>query len=324
MSGEKLAPKGPTNGLVRENSKDEKEKNDVIDDSFIIISDIGSGKSSKVFEMKHKQTKKLIAVKKIYITNADKESFIKDVSVLHNYNKCPYIVHFFGYLNVYNDVFIYSDLMTMCFNKLLKLTPLTEQIKTGIIPERILGNLTFCTLNALQFIQVINVGKESRKTGIHGNIKPSNLLINKEGEIKLCDFTNSNSFNSPEYMAPEIFQSTGSVFDIRADFWSLSITLLELATGEYPYKTRKNPGIPVKPYEIMLEILNNKEPTLEGKNGLQFSKDFKNFVTSCLKKTVTDRPNVETLLISKFVEYKNENVKEWFEKILDGNKKNKI
>ena len=40
-------------------------------------------------------------------------------------------------------------------------------------------------------------------------------------------------------MAPEIFESNGSVVGIKADFWSLGITLIELATGEYSFKNCK-------------------------------------------------------------------------------------
>jgi serine/threonine protein kinase len=69
------------------------------------------------------------------------------------------------------------------------------------------------------------------------DVKPSNILINKLGEIKLCDFGIAgelvNSFLATDigckpYLAPERINpiKTGAKYDQRSDVWSYGITMV--------------------------------------------------------------------------------------------------
>jgi mitogen-activated protein kinase kinase 4 len=49
------------------------------------------------------------------------------------------------------------------------------------IPETILGKIVVATVNGLNYL------KETHKI-IHRDVKPSNILINQQGKIKICDF----------------------------------------------------------------------------------------------------------------------------------------
>jgi mitogen-activated protein kinase kinase 7 len=282
---------------------------------FIDICELGSGTCGLVKKMQHKQTGQLIAVKQMRIAGNAEENkrIIMDLDVVLKCHNCENIVSCLGYFISDSDVWICMDLMTMCFDKLIKLTKKP-------IPEPILGKLTLCTLQALNFLkQTHNV--------IHRDIKPSNLLINKNGEIKLCDFGISGTLVDSKvqtrnagcagYMAPERIKLENSEYDIRADVWSLGITLVELATGEYPFKNC------LSEFSVMTAILDNDPPKLEGD---QFSHSFKEFVRLCLIKDVEKRPKYNILLQNSFIQhYKNENVdiKGWFIKILEENK-NKV
>lgn len=73
------------------------------------------------------------------------------------------------------------------------------------------------------------------------DMKPSNILVKRNGEVKLCDFgvsgqlhdSMSNSFvGTRSYMAPE--RLIGSTYSSRSDVWSVGLTLIELCTGRYP------------------------------------------------------------------------------------------
>jgi len=81
---------------------------------------------------------------------------------------------------------------------------------------------------------------------IHRDIKPHNLLLTKDGVVKISDFGLAKSLSSgtqitqsgmvmgtPEYMSPE--QCNGEKVDIRADIYSLGATLFEMLIGKPPY-----------------------------------------------------------------------------------------
>lgn len=73
-------------------------------------------------------------------------------------------------------------------------------------------------------------------------MKPENLLLDKEFNIKICDFgwvseniqEKKNIFcGTYEYMAPEMIQ--GKSYDYRVDIWALGILLYELLHGNAPF-----------------------------------------------------------------------------------------
>ena len=163
---------------------------------------------------------------------------------------------------------------------------------------------------------------------IHRDIKPSNILIDINGNIKLCDFgisgnlINSNALSRNNagcagYMAPERIDPIdphNPVYDIRADVWSLGITLVELAKGKYPYKHSQTE------FEVMTTILTCDAPRLEG---AQFTEHFKSFVNQCLVKDFTQRPKYAQLLEHPFVQYYKQcevDVRSWFRASLAKNK----
>ena len=78
---------------------------------------------------------------------------------------------------------------------------------------------------------------------IHRDIKPQNIIISKEGKVKVTDFgiarvssaqtINSNAMGSVHYISPE--QARGNYSDERSDIYSLGISLYEMITGQVPF-----------------------------------------------------------------------------------------
>ena len=87
---------------------------------------------------------------------------------------------------------------------------------------------------------------------IHGDIKPKNVRLNREGQLKVLDFgiakglsltrkLTRNDFGSVSYMSPERLDS-GDV-DVHTDLWSVGVLLYELATGRVPFEAETTPRL---------------------------------------------------------------------------------
>ena len=90
-----------------------------------------------------------------------------------------------------------------------------------------------------------------RQGVMHGDLKPSNILIDANADtVKLADFGMSRIFERqfayyPEslegtlpYISPEQTGRTNKPVDYRSDFYSLGVTLFQVATGRLPFETK--------------------------------------------------------------------------------------
>nr|XP_045613553.1 dual specificity mitogen-activated protein kinase kinase 7-like isoform X3 [Procambarus clarkii] len=272
------------------------------------ISELGNGTSGNVVKMLHKSSKKVIAVKQMRRSGNMEETkrVFFDLEVVLKSHDCPYIVQCLGCFITDSDVWICMELMATCLDKL------TKRYKQPI-PEPILGKISVATLKALHYL------KESHGV-IHRDVKPSNILLDERGNIKLCDFgisgrlvdskAKTRSAGCAAYMAPERIDPpdpTKPDYDIRADVWSLGITLVELATGQFPYKDCRND------FEVLTKVLQDDPPSLP-KDGT-FSPEFCEFVNDCLIKEYRHRPKYKKLLDYSFIkkyEQKKVDVSTWF------------
>ena len=76
---------------------------------------------------------------------------------------------------------------------------------------------------------------------MYRDIKPENILLTKDGHIKLTDFGLSKFMQdksytfagTPEYIAPEIIMRSG--YDTKIDIWSIGILAYEMINGNAPF-----------------------------------------------------------------------------------------
>jgi serine/threonine-protein kinase len=111
------------------------------------------------------------------------------------------------------------------------------------IDERLAVFVVTRLLRALAYAHTVE--HDGRALGlVHRDISPSNLIVSREGEVKLADFgiarsrlsttTDGNVKGKVRYMAPEQF--AGAVVDARADLFAVGAILHELLVGE-PLRT---------------------------------------------------------------------------------------
>ncbi|KAM5230163.1 dual specificity mitogen-activated protein kinase kinase 7-like [Hipposideros larvatus] len=276
------------------------------------LGEMGSGTCGQVWKMRFRKTGHIIAVKQMRRSGNKDENkrILMDLDVVLKSHDCPYIVQCFGTFITNTDVFIAMELMGTCAEKLKKRMQ-------GPIPERILGKMTVAIVKALYYL------KEKHGV-IHRDVKPSNILLDERGQIKLCDFgisgrlvdskAKTRSAGCAAYMAPERIDPpdpTKPDYDIRADVWSLGISLVELATGQFPYKNCKTD------FEVLTKVLQEEPPLLPGHMG--FSGDFQSFVKDCLTKDHRKRPKYNKLLEHSFIkryETLEVDVASWFKDVM--------
>ncbi|XP_037810363.1 dual specificity mitogen-activated protein kinase kinase hemipterous-like isoform X2 [Lucilia sericata] len=276
------------------------------------LGDLGNGTSGNVVKMLHKPSNTIIAVKQMRRTGNSEENkrILMDLDVVLKSHDCQYIVQCLGCFVTDADVWICMELMSMCFDKLLKLSKKP-------VPENILGKVTVATVKALSYL------KEKHGV-IHRDVKPSNILIDERGNIKLCDFGISGrlvdskaatrSAGCAAYMAPERIDPKKPKYDIRADVWSLGITLVELATARSPYEGCNTD------FEVLTKVLESDPPRLPKDDNFHFSNQFHEFVSKCLTKNHNLRPKYPQLLELDFIKYYEQaevDIPYWFKSVVD-------
>lgn len=256
---------------------------------------LGNGHSGYVFEMTHIETGQKFAVKVIEYQDIDNSHFNElDIS---NYDlkSCPSIAKFYGYLSENNRYYLFYELMDIDLNKFIQ-----KAHTNNNIPEILVSKVAKCVLEAVDYL--------SEKKIMHQDIKPSNIVLNKHGQIKLIDFGDcsvmdcNNTVNDGKgdefYKSPEKML-TSEPYTIKSEVWSLGMTLLELINGKYPFEKDT-------PWGITNAIKDNQIPHLDLEH---HSLEMCNFVDACLKIRVDDRASVYQLLQHEFIQkYLNERI----------------
>nr|SVE70506.1 EOG090X08J3 [Daphnia similis]SVE72388.1 EOG090X08J3 [Daphnia similis] len=204
------------------------EVGELTDDDFDKLGELGAGNGGVVTKVRHRPSGLIMARKLIHleVKPAIKKQIIRELKVLHECNS-PHIVGFYGAFYSDGEISICMEYMDGgSLDLILK--------KAGKIPEQYLGKITIAVLKGLSYLR-------DKHQIIHRDVKPSNILVNSRGEIKICDFgvsgqlidSMANSFvGTRSYMSPERLQ--GTHYSIQSDVWSLGLSLVEMAIGMYP------------------------------------------------------------------------------------------
>ena len=148
-------------------------------------------------------------------------------------------------------------------------------------------------------VQIAEGLEAAHKNGIiHRDIKSQNIMITKDGKVKIMDFGLAkvgkgvqltqigSTIGTIAYMSPE--QTKGEQVDQRTDIWSFGVVLYEMLTGQLPFKGDYEQAIV---YSIL-----NEEPEL----GDNISEELKLIINKVLEKNPDDRYQNSKDLVSAF------------------------
>lgn len=145
---------------------------------------------------------------------------------------------------------------------------------------------------------------------IHGDISPSNIMIDRWGIPKLIDFGLSRKLNSPQigektitgtcmYIAPEVMSHLQS--STASDIFSFGCIVLEALTGRRPYPELESLQ---EPLQVFFHILKNqKSPEITETEASEYSisKEALDFLSKCLCWNPTERATAKQLLQHPFL-----------------------
>ena len=164
-------------------------------------------------------------------------AIIMELDILH---RCisPFIVDFYGAFFQEGAVYICMEYMD---------GGSVDKLYGDGVPEGVLRKITMSTVMGLKSL------KEDHNI-IHRDVKPTNILVNTRGQVKICDFGVSGNLvasiaktniGCQSYMAPERISGGGvaqaganpggGTYSVQSDIWSLGLTIIECALGQYPY-----------------------------------------------------------------------------------------
>lgn len=214
----------------------------LIGDRYEILEKIGNGGMSDVYKAKCHKLNRYVAVKVLKQEFSENENFVSKFKVeaqaaaglMH-----PNIVNVYDVGNENGINYIVMELVEgITLKKYIE--------KKGRLSVK----------EAISIAIQVSMGIEAAHNNhiIHRDIKPQNIIISKDGKVKVTDFgiakaatsntITSNVMGSVHYTSPE--QARGGFSDEKSDIYSLGITLFEMLTGRVPFNGDTTVAIAIK------------------------------------------------------------------------------
>ena len=221
---------------------------------YDVLGVVGEGAYGIVYKCRNKETGKYVAIKKF------KE--IEDKLVQKTMKRELKMLQMLKHDNVvdFQEAFIYKKNLFLVFEYVEKnLLEVLEKSPNGLNPK-LIRSFVFQMCKAVHYLHINNM--------IHRDVKPENLLIDENMQLKLCDFgfarkitlndKNNNVNAMTDYVAtrwyrsPELLLSKG-IYGPEVDYWAIGCIMGELADG--------NPMFPgeneVDQLDCIIKVLGN-------------------------------------------------------------------
>ena len=214
----------------------------LIADRYEILEKVGTGGMADVYKSKDHTLNRYVAVKVLKQEFSENANFVSKFRV--EAQAAAGLMHP-NIVNVYDvgeEKGIYYIVMELVDGITLK----------NYIAKR--GRLGY--KEAVTIALQVSMGLEvaHRNHIIHRDIKPQNIIISRDGKVKVTDFgiakaatsdtITSNVMGSVHYTSPE--QARGGFSDEKSDVYSLGVTLYEMLTGEVPFDGETTVAIAIR------------------------------------------------------------------------------
>lgn len=206
---------------------------------YEIVGRIGAGGMSNVYKARDLKLNRYVAIKVLKPEFSSDESFVKKFRV--EAQSAAGLSHP-NIVNVY-DVGEENGIHYIVMELVQGITLKHYIERKGTLDIREVLNIS---------VQVASgMGAAHANRIIHRDIKPQNVIMSRDGKVKVTDFgiakaadsttVTTNAAGSVHYISPE--QARGGYSDEKSDIYSLGITMYEMVTGRVPYDGENNVSV---------------------------------------------------------------------------------
>ena len=211
-------------------------------DRYEILELIGSGGMADVYKAKCHKLNRFVAIKVL------KPEFSSDQSFVSKFKAEAQAAAGLMHPNIVNVYDVGEENRMYYF--------VMELVEGITLKHYIEKKITLTAKEAVSIAIQVSMGIEAAHNNgiIHRDIKPQNIIISKEGKVKVADFgiakaatsntVTSHAMGSVHYTSPE--QARGGYSDAKSDIYSIGITLFEMITGHVPFDGETTVAVAIK------------------------------------------------------------------------------
>ncbi|KAI8614919.1 kinase-like domain-containing protein, partial [Chytriomyces sp. MP71] len=267
--------------------------NKLLDTDVEFLLELGMGAGGTVSKVRHTPTGRIMCRKNIILRKNDQQNRAKaehqlqlELQIL-SICRSDYIVESYG-------AFLHDSGVSVCleFMDCGSFDGICRHVygtAGASIPESVGARVAIQVLKGLEYLAGLSV--------FHRDVKPSNVLLNTRGQVKMADFgiakqladtTRFSTTGTQAYLPLERIEQ-GSLYSVVSDVWALGITVIELVTN-------KNIFMSMDPIEMMTYLQECDPPKLSAIGEASFSAEFEAFISNMLVKDYKQRPHPTELL----------------------------
>ena len=202
-------------------------------------SPLGKGAFGEVWKVTHENSQKVYCIKILIKRDIFEQKLInqinKEISIMYNVNH-PYSVKLVNHFEDNEKLYLIMELASNgnLYNFIQK------NKKDKIKNMDLIKKLIIQTIEIIKYLHSLNI--------IYRDIKPENILLDKDYNVKLCDYGWATYFTpgkfltvycgTPEYVSPEMLKKYP--YNEKIDIWGIGVLIFELVFGYAPFSSNFN------------------------------------------------------------------------------------